>query len=90
VRASALAGLLAVSIGGGSADPGLLFFVSLAVVAACGRQLRGDHGATNARVLSYPAHARALTGIRGKRAVAFCNVRKVASRIRAVGLHQTP
>jgi hypothetical protein len=33
VRASSLAGLLSASISGGSADPGIIFFVALAVVA---------------------------------------------------------
>jgi hypothetical protein len=37
-RACALAGLVGASIAGGSADPGLLFFVGLAVVFACRTQ----------------------------------------------------
>jgi hypothetical protein len=35
VRASALAGLVAAAVSGGNADPGILFFISLATVWAC-------------------------------------------------------
>lgn len=40
VQASVLAGIAVLTLIGGSADPGLLFFVSLAVVRACRQSLR--------------------------------------------------
>jgi len=56
VRAFILAGLVAMSIGGGGADPGVVFFISLATVLACReplsiaifkRQLSVDGGRLN-------------------------------------------
>ncbi len=42
VRACALAGIVSASLAGGSADPGVIFFVSLAVIVTCReRALRG-------------------------------------------------
>ncbi|MDJ1157095.1 hypothetical protein QNA08_02435 [Chelatococcus sp. SYSU_G07232] len=42
VRACALVTLLAATISGGSADPGLLFFIALAVVLACREKVRRE------------------------------------------------
>jgi hypothetical protein len=53
-RASALAGLVAVTINGGTADPGLLFFVSLAVVLAGHSVLHGEQGADTAQFEARP------------------------------------
>jgi hypothetical protein len=40
VRACALAGIVSASLAGGSADPGVVFFVSLAVIANCRERAR--------------------------------------------------
>jgi len=44
-RACGLAGIVAVSVSGGNADPGLLFFLSLAVCSACWRRVRVERAA---------------------------------------------
>lgn len=45
VRAAALASLLAATIGGGAADPGLVFFIALAVASAVSRTISVYRGA---------------------------------------------
>lgn len=53
VRAAALTALMAVTIVGGAADPGLLFFISLATVIACRAALAVRSGASP---LEVPVH----------------------------------
>lgn len=60
VRAAALTVLLCGTIAGGAADPGLLFFISLATVLACRAHLRAD--AAMASALRADGRARMWSG----------------------------
>jgi len=63
VRNSALAGIVATSISGGNADPGILFFVALAVVSVARVRALGAMGPFDRASGRYPETAPAARAI---------------------------
>ena len=61
VRASALAVVVAISISGGSADPGMFFFIALAVVSASRVRARKLRGAEKGRNTALQPHVGVVT-----------------------------
>ena len=71
VRASALAGLVSGSLVSGSADPGMIFFISLSVVVASRTRARHNRAAAAQAGIAYPprwrwAPGRSTKGIHGR------------------------
>ena len=60
-RGCAVAGLLAATIGGGAADPGILFMVSLATIAACRYHVQAESTAPDAKATEKKASPRPRT-----------------------------